>query len=268
MPLPVIDLGRMEYAAAYEVQCAHHAEVLAAREAGEVRVGGAAAGGRILLVEHDPPVITISRRPDARAHLVATPELLSRQGVTVAETDRGGDITYHGPGQLVVYPIIDLNAFGLRLHDYMRLLEQAVIDALARFGVRGERDPGATGVWVGGGGMSDVGSGSSKRSTPDPAPETRNPEPAPMSKVCAMGVRIRKWVSLHGLALNVTTNLDHFGLIVPCGLTGRPVTSLRELLGDSCPTMDEAKAVVAASLNELLEQRRALRGSESAPPAL
>lgn len=88
-----------------------------------------------------------------------------------------------------------------------------------------------------------------------------------MSKVCAMGVRIRKWVSLHGLALNVTTNLDHFGLIVPCGLTGRPVTSLRKLLGDSCPTMDEAKAVVAASLNELLEQRSALRGSESVRPA-
>lgn len=227
--LPVIDLGRMEYAAAYKVQQEHHAEVLALRDAPE----STEAPGRILLIEHDPPVITISQRKDARQHLVATPELLARHGVTIAETDRGGDITYHGPGQLVVYPIVDLNAHTLRLHDYMRLLEDAVIDTLAVFGVCGERDTGATGVWV------------NSRSG------------VPSAKVCAMGVRIRRWVTLHGLALNVTTNLDHFKLIVPCGLAGRPVTSLHELLGEKCPTMERVKAVLAGALNCRLEQARA-----------
>lgn len=245
VPIPVIDLGRMDYAAAYEVQCAHHADVLAEREAG----GG--AGARVLLVEHDPPVITISRRPGARAHLLASDELLARRGVQVAETDRGGDITYHGPGQLVVYPIVDLNRFGLRLHDYMRLLEQAVIDTLSRFGIRGERDATATGVWVGRGEKSAAVDGGVGQSS---ARRFGGTGPA---KICAMGVRIRKWVSLHGLALNVTTNLDHFGLIVPCGLAGRPVTSLRHELGDSCPDMASVKAALAGDLLALLEARRA-----------
>ncbi len=227
-PLPVIDLGRMSYADAYALQQSHHAEVLALRDNPE----SLDPPGRILLVEHDPPVVTISQRTDARQHLIATPELLARHGVTVAETDRGGDITYHGPGQLVAYPIIDLNAHRLRLHDYMRLLEDAVIDTLGAFGVTGQRDPGATGVWV--------------RPSPD----------APTAKVCAMGVRVRRWVSMHGLALNVTTNLDHFKLIVPCGLAGRPVTSLRELLGDRCPDMPRVQQTLASALNNRLETAR------------
>jgi lipoate-protein ligase B len=240
--LPVIDLGRMEYAAAYAVQQEHHAEVLALRETPEA----GEAPGRILLVEHDPPVITVSQRKDARQHLLATPEMLAGQGVTVAETDRGGDITYHGPGQLVVYPIIDLNAHRLRLHDYMRLLEDAVIDALAEFGVRAERDVGATGVWVRP--MSEVGSGKV---------EVQEDKAKPAAKICAMGVRVRRWVSLHGLALNVTTNLEHFKLIVPCGLAGRPVTSLRELLGARCPEMERVKQVLAAALSSRLAAARA-----------
>lgn len=232
--LPVIDLGRMDYAAAYALQQSHHAEILALRDAPEATE----PPGRILLVEHDPPVITISQRKDARQHLIATPELLARHGVTIAETDRGGDITYHGPGQLVVYPIIDLNAHRLRLHDYMRLLEDAVIGALAAFGIHGQRDPSATGVWV--------------LPRPDAAP----------AKICAMGVRIRRWVSMHGLALNVTTNLEHFKLIVPCGLAGRPVTSLRELLGEKCPAMERIKQVLAESLNMRLSDAKA-QGTKS-----
>lgn len=170
----------------------------------------------LLLVEHDPPVITISARKTARQHLVATPDMLARAGVEVCETDRGGDITYHGPGQLVVYPILDLNTLGLRLHGYMRLLEQVVIDTLARFGIEGHRDEAATGVWVGD------------------------------SKICAMGVRVSRWVTMHGLALNVTTNLDHFDLIVPCGLVGRGVTSMARELGEACPSMDEVKEALAS----------------------
>ena len=219
-PTPrILDLGRTSYADAYALQLAHHEEVLAARES------GAPDPGRILLVEHDPPVITISKRADAPKHLLATPQMLERAGVTIAETDRGGDITYHGPGQLVVYPILDLNVYHLRLHDYMRLLEQSIIDAIAEWGVVGERDPSATGVWAGGGGRAS--------------------QP---SKIAALGVRIRRWVSMHGLALNVTTNLDHFQLIVPCGLHGRPVTSLRQLLGERCPAMDEVKRVLTEKL--------------------
>ncbi len=232
----VIDLGRSRYTDAYAEQCRHLDEIIAARAA-------APELGRILLVEHEP-VITISRRAGAAAHLLATPELLSRAGVELAETDRGGDITYHGPGQLVVYPILDLNALNLGLHDYMRLLEDAVIGACARFGVATRRDPAATGVWTDRGGAAHA-------------------------KIAAMGVRVRRWVSMHGLALNVATNLEHFNLIVPCGLHGRPVTSLQRELGDRCPTMDQTRHVLVEELLERIADaaRRAASKRASAPPA-
>lgn len=216
----MIDLGRMAYDAAYRVQVEHVEEVLASREAGTPEAG------RLLLVEHDP-VVTVTRRPGVMGHLVATPETLARHGVSVMETDRGGDITYHGPGQIVAYPILDLNLLGLGLHAYMRLLESAVIETCAEFGFEAERDVGATGVWV----RSDTGGLS--------------------AKVCAMGVRVRKWVTLHGLALNVTTDLSHFGLIVPCGLAGRPVTSLERAMGErgrKCPEITHVRSVLSRTL--------------------
>lgn len=173
---------------------------------------------------------------------MATADALARAGVAIAETDRGGDVTYHGPGQLVVYPILDLSALNLGLHAYMRLLEDSIIDALAALGVRGLRDPSATGVWVD---SSDGGRGGT-----------------PLAKVCAMGVRVRKWVSMHGLALNVSPNLDHFNLIIPCGLVGRPVTSLEMLArarGQSTPTMGQAAQDVTGALT-----RRVREASEAA----
>jgi len=224
MQIPVTDLGRMEYAAAYERQKTELERVIAARDWDHP------LPGVILLVEHDPPVITVSNRPEARAHLLATEAQLDKAGVTVAPTDRGGDITYHGPGQLVVYPILDLNAFKLGLHDYMRLLESVVIDACTGFGLVTRRDDAATGVWV-----------------------DRGMHPA--TKVCAMGVRVRRWVSMHGLAINVTTDLSHFDLIVPCGLAGRAVTSLRAELGERCPAMGEVKRAVAGALVQRLAAR-------------
>jgi lipoyl(octanoyl) transferase len=231
-PIRIIDLGRLAYSAAYDVQLAHHSEILAALPRGEPD----AEFARILLVEHDPPVITISRRPGSRANLLATDAMLAAAGVEVAETDRGGDITYHGPGQLVAYPIVDLNRLKMGLHEYMRLLESAVIETCAVFGVPGERDRSATGVWVGS------------------AADSHSPRPPP-AKIAAMGVRVRRWVMLHGLALNVTTNLRHFDLIVPCGLIGRPVTSLeRELGPDRCPTMDRVKHELAAALARRLDE--------------
>ncbi len=223
--LVVRDLGRMPYAEALAVQRDLLRRVVEARA-----TGGDPQPMYLLLVEHAPPVITISRRRGARGHLVATDAQLAAAGVEVAETDRGGDITYHGPGQLVVYPILDLNTLGLRLHGYMRFLEKIVIDTLARWGIQGSRLEAATGVWVHG------------------------------SKICAMGVRLSRWVSMHGLALNVTTNLQHFDLIVPCGLAGRTVTSMQRELGSSCPAMAEVREVV------LDRFRAAVAGAGATPP--
>ncbi len=206
--LVVRDLGHMSYAETLGIQRDLQRQVIEGRPT-------AVTCGYLLLVEHDPPVITVSRRAGARQHLVASDTQLTQAGVEVVETDRGGDITYHGPGQLVVYPILDLNMLGLRLLGYMRFLERVVTDALAVWGIEGRRDETATGVWVDG------------------------------SKICAMGVRLSRWVSMHGLALNVTTNLSHFDLIVPCGLTGRTVTSMQREIGDACPPIAEVKDVVA-----------------------
>lgn len=224
------DLGRIGYSEAYAYQVRCVESLLAAREAA-VRAGRPLTDpGRVLMLEHDP-VITVSRRPGARAHLIADEARLAREGVTIAETDRGGDITYHGPGQLVVYPILDLNALRLRLHDYMRALEESVIRLCDRLGLHAQREPGATGVWI--------------RTAPGEEP----------AKVCAMGVRVTRWVSMHGLALNVNPRMDHFDLIVPCGLIGRRVTSLRALMGDRCPDMPSVKAMLAEALAGVLGTR-------------
>ncbi len=203
----------MPYADAYRLQAEAVDRVLDCRSDPSTPVG------EIYLVEHTP-VITLT--PRAEPNLLATPERLRHLGVDLARTDRGGDITYHGPGQLVVYPILDLNRLGLGLHAYMRTLEEVVIRAIARFGVEGARDPAATGVWV------------------------------DQAKICAMGVRVRKWVSMHGLALNVDPVMEHFDLIVPCGLAGRGVTSLRRILGDACPSMDRVKHALREELEHAL----------------
>jgi len=226
------DLGRMAYAPALEVQHARHAEVLSWRDGGDNRAP-APPVGVVLFVEHDPPVITVSRRAGTMAHLTASQEMLAREGVEVCETDRGGDITYHGPGQLVAYPILDLNRLGLGLHAYMRMLEGVVIDTCGAFGVACWRDPSATGVWTGD--QNAVGDGG--------------------AKISAMGIRVRRWVTLHGLALNVSTNLRHFDLIVPCGLVGRRVTSLDRELGRACPTMEAVKRVMAERFAEAIAER-------------
>ena len=208
------DLGRVSYVQGYEIQRAVHEQVKAARDTAQP------IAGIVLCVEHDP-VITVSRRAGADAHLLASRELLDQVGVEVCETDRGGDITYHGPGQVVLYPIVDLNLLNIGLHEYMRLMEEAVIETCAQYGVRAAREPGATGVWVP---DSVVGHGSS-------------------AKICAMGVRVSRWVSMHGLALNVTTNLDHFRLIVPCGLVGRAVTSIQSERGEAPLLADISRAL-------------------------
>ncbi|MBW8713809.1 MAG: lipoyl(octanoyl) transferase LipB [Acidobacteria bacterium] len=154
---------------------------------------------QLLLLEH-PAVITLGvKTRDDRSHIVASPAKLKEEGVEVVETGRGGDVTYHGPGQLVGYPIIDLRPDRCDVHRYVRDLEEMLIRAVSRFGVTAARMPGLTGVWVGD------------------------------EKLAAIGVRIARWITSHGFALNVTTNLDHFGLIVPCGIADKGVTSLGRL---------------------------------------
>lgn len=225
--LEIEDLGRVSYAEAYRIQNARHESVLAGRGEGDGPIG------TVLLVEHDP-VITVTRRPGVAEHVIATEAMLAQHGVSREETDRGGDVTYHGPGQLVVYPIVDLNRMNCRIIEYLRALEEIIIGVLADVGVQGERDEGATGVW------------------------TRDGDE--FAKVAAIGVRVRRWVTLHGLALNVDPDLAHFGLIVPCGLHGRPVTSLRRLMGDACPDM--------ARVKELLVERMARRFEDMADAAM
>jgi lipoyl(octanoyl) transferase len=214
--MQVEDLGTMGYRDAWALQERVHAEVVAG------------AGERVLLVEH-PPVITFGRRPGVERNVVAPQALLDARGVETVPSDRGGDVTFHGPGQLVAYPIIRLIDHRLSVGGYVNALERAVIDALARFDVPARKDDCAVGVWA-----------------EDP------PGSGPLAKVCAIGVRVRRGVTLHGLALNVTTDLSYFDLIVPCGLVGRPVTSLGKLLGDRTPSMAAVKVAVSESLRTSL----------------
>ena len=157
-----------------------------------------------LLFCYHPPVVTLGNRAE-KQHLISTPEELTTAGITLYETNRGGDITYHGPGQLVVYPILDLELVCKDVGRYMRGLEEVAIRTLAEYGVRGQRIEKLTGVWV---------------QRDNQAPE----------KIAAIGLRCTHWVSMHGLAFNLQTNLSHFEHIVPCGITDKSVTSLHKIL--------------------------------------
>lgn len=238
-PLPVFDLAHCPYREAWDRQLSFHQRVL----------DGEFPDGLLILVEH-PPVVTFGRRPGSADHLLVDPATLELRGIEVVQSDRGGDITFHGPGQLVVYPIIPLRRYNLGLLDYMRLLEQVVINAVAPFGIMGQRDSCATGVWI------NTAGSAAPAPTGNAAAACHELHPH-LKKLCAMGVKLRRWASLHGLALNVTTDLTYFDLINPCGLS-RPVTSMQALLGDRCPSMVEVKQTLVAEFS------RTLRG-DSAP---
>jgi len=187
--LEIRRLGLVPYADALALQRA----LVEERRAGTV-------GDLLLLVEH-PHVLTLGVRGDGgRGHILVTPDALAARGIDVHETGRGGDVTYHGPGQIVGYPIIDLKPDRCDVHRYVRDLEDVLIRTAAGFGIVAERVEGLTGVWVG------------------------------RDKLAAIGVRIGRWITSHGFALNVTTDLDCFNLIVPCGIADRGVTSLARLL--------------------------------------
>jgi lipoate-protein ligase B len=207
----------MSYAEALDVQ----------RAAAKARIDGALAEDLLLLVEH-PAVVTTGRSTKA-GHILLSPELLARRGVELFDVDRGGDVTFHGPGQLVGYPIVDLQHHKADLHWYLRQLEAALIQALTTFDIRAELNPGLTGVWTDG------------------------------RKIASIGVHARQWVTWHGFALNVTTDLSYFDMLVPCGIADVTMTSIeqellrRERENNAClapsPTLgDDAREAVIGGL--------------------
>ncbi len=197
-PLQVRRLGLVPYAEALELQRA----LVDDRKAGRIP-------DTLLLLQH-PHVLTIGVKKDGRSHILATPGRLSSLGVEVFETGRGGDVTYHGPGQLVGYPIVDLNPDRRDVHRYVRDLEEVMIRVCADYGIEAGRIKGLSGAWTG------------------------------AEKIGAIGVRISRWITSHGFAFNVTTDVDFFKLIIPCGIATRGVTSLSAQTGRT-PAMTEVE---------------------------
>lgn len=199
----MLELGRLAYAPCLEVQRRIVEDVIAGTR-----------GNTLIFVEHDP-ILTLGAS-FREENLLLTMDEYCRRGIDVTRTDRGGDVTFHGPGQLVIYPIFRLEEVGKDLHKWLRNLEETVLGALGAFGIEGRRFPPHTGAWVG-----DL-------------------------KIAAIGIKIRKWVSMHGIALNCANDVSAFDLIVPCGIRGYGVTSLSDVLGRQV-TVEEAKGVVTNS---------------------
>jgi lipoate-protein ligase B len=214
----VLDLGRVRYAEAFDIQQRY----VDRRKRGE--------GQDVLLFVEHPHVVTIGRNGKPH-HLLASEEVLSRTGIEFHETDRGGDVTYHGPGQIVGYPILDLREWKRDVRAYFRGVEQCLIDALAMFGIEAGRipEPGYEGVWVQG------------------------------AKIAAIGIHISRWITSHGFALNVDTDLSYFHYIVPCGLT-KPVCSLRSL---GCgASREEVQQAIAASFARVFDYQMVMARRE------
>jgi lipoate-protein ligase B len=206
----IVALGERPYGEVLDLQ----------RELARARISGELAQDVLLLVEH-PPVVTLGRSAKER-HLMLSRGALAARGIEVHEVERGGDVTFHGPGQLVGYPIVDLRRHKQDLHWYLRQLEEALIRAARQYGIAGERNPSYTGVWTAG------------------------------RKLASIGVHARDWVTWHGFALNVTTDLAFFDLIVPCGIQAVTMTSVeRELGGAMTPTLTQVGAAVAGAFGDV-----------------
>src|SRR6185312_10588826 len=228
--ISVLQLGSIDYSTGLRLQ----EKLIGLRKDGRI-------GDTLVLLEHTP-VITLGRNAKS-SNVLASPETLARRGVEVFECDRGGDVTFHGPGQLVAYPIFDLRGFPsenasrktLGVIDYVRRLEDVLIRTCADFGIAAKRIAGLTGVWTG----AHVGTAALGR----PAESQTQQLDVNEAKIAALGVHISRGVTSHGIALNVNTDLSFFNLIVPCGITSKAVTSIQKELGRSIPIQDVAHSL-------------------------
>lgn len=232
-PVIVCDLGRVEYGAAHALQQRLQQRLIRAKRAASPEP----VPHLLLLVEH-PPVYTLGKSGD-ETNLLLSEAALAERGATFHRVGRGGDITFHGPGQLVAYPLLDLERFFRDLHRYLRTLEAAVMRTCGAYGLAAGRVEGRTGVWIG--------------------PDARGPE----RKVCAMGVRCSRWVTMHGLAFNLNTDLSFFNHIIPCGIADRGVTSLQEELGGGVEEA-EARAYFLDAFSHCFEARLIRKSGDEA----
>ena len=234
--LNILSLGLKDYQETYKIQ----KELVKQRAAGQIP-------DTLLLVEHTP-VFTIGRN-GGRENILVSSIKLEKEGINVHETDRGGDITYHGPGQIVGYPIIDLKNYGKDIHLYLRMLEEVIIKLLEKFNIKAKRIKGMTGVWV--------------RPVRDRSPfgdHTEVPEALLSSngvddkKIASIGIGVSRWVTYHGFALNIDPNIKHFAMINPCGL-GKSVTCMKEQLNDRCPERKKIESKLFESFSEVFSKR-------------
>ena len=221
----ITELGFLPYSEAWDIQEEYFSNTIAIKRQNRQLDSSILTENHLLLVEH-PPVFTIGKSGKID-HLLLKEEVLKSKGIAFFKTNRGGDITFHGPGQLVGYPILDLDNFFTDIHKYLRYLEEIIIKTLSDFGLNSARSDGETGVWL------DLGT-----------PFAR--------KICAMGVRASRWVTMHGFALNINTDLSYFDYIVPCGIQGKGVTSIaKELKREVDPSL--VKAAVLKHFSEVFE---------------
>ena len=221
----ITELGFLPYSEAWDIQEEYFSNTIAVKRQNRQLDSSILTENHLLLVEH-PPVFTLGKSGKID-HLLLKEEVLKSKGIAFFKTNRGGDITFHGPGQLVGYPILDLDNFFTDIHKYLRYLEETIIKTLSDFGLNSARSDGETGVWL------DLGT-----------PFAR--------KICAMGVRASRWVTMHGFALNINTDLSYFDYIVPCGIQGKGVTSIaKELKREVDPSL--VKAAVLKNFSEVFE---------------
>ena len=219
------DLGLIDYKKCWDFQEELFAEILDVKSSNRKENKTVSTKNHLIFCEH-PHTYTLGKSGDEK-NLLVNEDYLKSRGATFHKINRGGDITYHGPGQIVGYPILDLDNFFTDIHKYLRFLEEAVILTLKEYGLESERSPGETGVWFGVG-----------------TPKAR--------KICALGVKSSRWVTMHGFAFNVNSDLSYFGNIVPCGITDKNVTSLQNELGREIK-MNEVRNKLKAHLVELFD---------------
>ena len=219
------DLGLIDYKQCWDFQEELFAEILAVKSSNRKENKTISTKNHLIFCEH-PHVYTLGKSGDEK-NLLVNEDYLKSRGATFHKINRGGDITYHGPGQIVGYPIIDLDNFFTDIHKYLRFLEEAVILTLKEYGLETERSPAETGVWF------DVGTKKAR-------------------KICALGVKSSRWVTMHGFAFNVNSDLSYFGNIIPCGISDKSVTSLQKELGKEL-NMDEVRNKLKTHLVELFE---------------